>query len=285
MILKIAGIVFSITSDISLRSSPADSIDKSFFSTGTPDTSICFHFMKLEKYEPHPNSLLFSRKDICNVYSEYGDLVMISGEQRNPQLTARIAKDFTYVDVFIGSDGESLFNDKDVSLLLGYPPVRFILSGLLIQRGGLLVHGCGIERHSKGYLFAGKSGDGKSTIAKLWEEEAEILNDEFIALVFHEGQYKIYGTPWTGNDSEGLYGGYPLENLFFLHHSSTNAARKVAGTMAASMLFARCFAPIWYKKGIDLTLDVVEHLVRHVPCYNLGFRPDKSVIDYVQDFK
>jgi hypothetical protein len=285
MILKIAGIVFSITSDISLRSLPDESIDKSFFSSDSPDAHIYFHFKKLEKFEPHPDSLLFSRKDVCKVYSEYSDLVMISGEQGNPQLTARIAKDFSYVDVFIQSSRDICFHDQSVSHLLGYPPVRFILSCLLIQRDGLLIHGCGIIKDSKGYLFAGKSGDGKSTMASLWKKDSDILNDEFVALVFHKGQYRIFGTPWTGNESGGLYGGDELEHLFFLHHASTNRAEKVTGTMAASMLLARSFAPIWYKKGIDLTLNVVEHLVRHVPCYDLGFLPDKSVIDYVQDFK
>ena len=55
--------------------------------------------------------------------------------------------------------------------------------------------------------------------------------------------------------------------------------------MAASMLLARSFAPIWYEEGINQALDVIEQIVCQVPCYDLGFIPDTSVIDYVRNLK
>jgi hypothetical protein len=82
-----------------------------------------------------------------------------------------------------------------------------------------------------------------------------------------------------------LFGGDPLDKLFFLRHDSINTANRVDGTMAASMLLARSFAPIWYEEGINQTLDVIEQIVCHVPCYDLGFLPDTSVIDYVRNLK
>ncbi len=56
---------------------------------------------------------------------------------------------------------------------------RLLLSGL-----GLLVHSAGLSDRRAGYLFAGRSGDGKSTLAKLaLAAGLEVLSDDGIALL------------------------------------------------------------------------------------------------------
>jgi len=51
------------------------------------------------------------------------------------------------------------------------------------------------------------------------------------------------------------------------------------------MLLVRCFPPLWDAEGMRFTLDFCAHLVGEVPCYELGFVPDGSVVDFVRCVK
>ena len=53
--------------------------------------------------------------------------------------------------------------------------------------------------------------------------------------------------------------------------------------MASSMLLTRCFPPLWDAEGMRVTLDFCAQLVETIPCYELGFVPDKSVLDFIKN--
>jgi len=119
----------------------------------------------------------------------------------------------------------------------------------LLARGrGLLMHACAIDDGGRGYLFAGNSTHGKTTIARLWEGQARILNDDRIALrPGEDGRIWLYCTPWHGEYDQITLRPVPLDKLFFLRHSPQNTLTPRAGAAAASMLLARCFPmpPAW----------------------------------------
>ena len=65
-------------------------------------------------------------------------------------------------------------------------PLDELLYGALLARGrGAEIHGCGlIDAHGNGLLFAGRSGAGKTTMARLWQDVpgTTILSDDRIIL-------------------------------------------------------------------------------------------------------
>ena len=154
---------------------------------------------------------------------------------------------------------------------------------LIARRGGLLVHGCGVVDRGKGYLFAGHADHGKSTIAKLWGNKAEVLGDEIVAVIAEDGGCRIYGTPWHGDYPHVSYGGLPLEKIFFLRHSEKNFVTAVTGATAGSYLLARSFSPLWDREATAFALGAADRLVNQVPCYELGFLPDDRVVEFVRD--
>jgi hypothetical protein len=95
----------------------------------------------------------------------------------------------------------------------------------------------------------------------------------------------MYGTPWHGEYTGVSPHGVPVEKIFFLHHAKTNSVKQCRNAIAASMLLARCFPPIWDAEGMKYTLDFCAQLVNTVPCYELNFVPDKSVIDFIRCVK
>jgi hypothetical protein len=166
--------------------------------------------------------------------------------------------------------------------LLEFPLLQLLMVCLLAQGRGLMVHACGIDDGGRGYLFAGNSTDGKTTMARLWKDHAIILNDDRIVLRQHEGRFWMYGTPWHGEYRGVSPRGLPLEQVFFLRHAKADDIHRVEGAKAASMLLTRCFPPLWDAAGMSFTLDFCAQLAADVPCHELGFVPDESVVDLVR---
>ena len=77
--------------------------------------------------------------------------------------------------------------------------LRPLLAARLLATGGLLVHSAAVD----GYLFAGRSGAGKSTIARLALEAGRaVLSDDLNALVADQHGFAIAPLPFTGDLSE-----------------------------------------------------------------------------------
>lgn len=73
---------------------------------------------------------------------------------------------------------------------------------LTLNLGKILIHASAIEFNGKAYLFLGESGTGKSTHARLWQENikgARLLNDDSpIISINSENNILVYGSPWSG---------------------------------------------------------------------------------------
>jgi hypothetical protein len=166
---------------------------------------------------------------------------------------------------------------------LGYPLNQVLMILILSRRAGILLHACGIDDHGSGFLFLGNSGHGKSTMAKLWSEHhATVLNDDRIVVREREGKIWMYGTPWPGDFKDFSPAGLPVGKIFFLHPDRETRVIPQNGAKAVAMLLTRSFPPLWDKEGMTLTMDFCHRLANSIPCYNLHFRRDQSVIDCVR---
>ncbi|MEA3441664.1 MAG: hypothetical protein U9R58_15425 [Chloroflexota bacterium] len=74
----------------------------------------------------------------------------------------------------------------------------------------------------------------------------------------------------------------PLEKIFFLRHANTNETILKGGIAAATMLLTRYFPPLWDESGMQFTLNFCAQQVETVPCCELGFAPDKDVLELVR---
>lgn len=65
------------------------------------------------------------------------------------------------------------------------------------------MHASVIEKGGKALVFLGKSGTGKSTHSRLWQEfvpGCQLLNDdEPIIRVMEDGSARVFGAPWSGS--------------------------------------------------------------------------------------
>jgi hypothetical protein len=167
---------------------------------------------------------------------------------------------------------------------LGYPLEELLVVNLLAQGRGVLLHASAVSDQGQGILFNGMSGAGKSTMATLWEgrEGVTVLSDDRVIVREHDGEFWAYGTPWHGSARISSPETVALDRLFLIQHGEQNAVRRLEPLQAASRILARSFPPLWDARGMDFTLAFLERLVEAVPCYQLGFVPDESAVDFVQ---
>jgi hypothetical protein len=174
--------------------------------------------------------------------------------------------------------------DKPV-YALEYPLDEVLVSNLLAMGRGIEIHGCGLsDADGKGYLFAGQSGAGKSTTARLWSglEGVQVLSDERIILRAREGRIWMYGTPWHGEACMGGPISAPLDAIFFPARGASNEFIRLGQTEAAARLFACSFPPFYSRSGLAFTLEFLEEVTRPVRACELRFVPDERAVEFVR---
>jgi hypothetical protein len=199
---------------------------------------------------------------------------------RGAYQTALVSSDFSSGEIIVSSD---LRRPRD-RFPLRYPLAELLMIGMLAQGHGLMLHACAAQDGEGATVFAGVSGAGKSTMARIWLEnsDATLLSDDRVILRAHDDGIWVYGTPWHGDAHVACPGRAPLRTIAFLQHGVENCAVRLAPVQAALGLLIRGFLPFWDHAGMGFSLDMMDRVCRAVPCYDLSFVPDASIVEYVR---
>lgn len=152
--------------------------------------------------------------------------------------------------------------------------LRVAYSLALVDACGLLVHAASLMRDGKAYLFCGRSGSGKTTVARL-SSEATLLSDEISMVRTHEGHARCYGTPFWGELARGGENrSAPLVGIYFLRQATRHAVEVLKPRQALQQLLPNV---LFFAREAQLTahvLNIAADLVAAVPCFDLAFLPD-----------
>ena len=164
------------------------------------------------------------------------------------------------------------------------PTLELLLIQYLAQGRGLIVHACGIDDRDGGRLFVGESGAGKSTLSNLWHQEngAAIFSDDRIILRKKGSECWMYGTPWHGEARFVSPRSAKLEHIFFLKHDQNNAIRTLNRADTVVEFLKASFPPLWDSQGVEFAMAFLSDLTKAVPCGELSFKPDASIIDFIK---
>jgi len=207
------------------------------------------------------------RKFIFKIFEELPDL----------RRTLTLPPDFKGANLYFADT-----SDRFVDPFLG-PTMELMMVSYLAQARGVIIHACGVARQGKGVLFVGESGAGKSTLARMWDQDSgvEVLSDDRTIVRKKGGEFWMYGTPWHGDAAFGSPRGVRLESIFFLCHGRENSVEVVRGSNPVSQLLTCSFPPLWDPRGMQGVLELVTELAAHVECRKLRFKPDRSVIEFI----
>jgi hypothetical protein len=168
---------------------------------------------------------------------------------------------------------------------LEYPLDELLLTNWLSLGRGVEVHACAVVDHDGcGYLFAGHSGAGKTTMARQWlgGSGVSVLSDDRVVLRKIDDRIWMYGTPWHGDEPLASPARAEVTRGFFLEHAASNQAEAVGGATAVAKLLARSFPPFSSAAGLEATVSLLAEIVQRIPFADFGFVPTPAVRDVVR---
>lgn len=165
-----------------------------------------------------------------------------------------------------------------------HPLGILMVSAIIMNSNGFLIHASGVKDGENGYLFTGVSGIGKSTMANIWSKNgAEIVNDDRL-IIYKENQgYQFANTPMPHYND--ISKNAPLKAIFLLTQAKDNYCNKIIGAQALSKVMANFIQQLFDKELVEKHLEKTMDLVMQVPVYDLGFRPDDDIVSLVRALK
>lgn len=149
----------------------------------------------------------------------------------------------------------------------------------------LIVHSCGILRHGQVLLFAGPSGIGKTTIARLCGDEyGQVLNDEGVLVSrpnHHNGALMVQGIPIIGELPQRLNVIASLRVVLLLKQSQRTSVRRLDQMEAYTRFMRQVARPVYLGQQdrrtiYSLIAEFSDEVSRTTPFYELEFTLDRE---------
>ena len=160
--------------------------------------------------------------------------------------------------------------------------LRIVHTLALAPQGGFLLHASSAVRHGRAHVFAGVSGAGKTTMARLAPPDALVMTDE-VSCLRREGRgYVAHGTPFAGELARpGANVSAPVEAIYMLKHGRENRVAALEPAQAARALLSTIlfFAedPALVRQVFASALELVERM----PVRRLAFVPEAGAWDLI----
>ena len=145
----------------------------------------------------------------------------------------------------------------------------------------ILFHGSAISVEGEAFIFAAKSGTGKSTQARLWREyfgeAAVMINDDKPLLKISGNEVRVYGSPWNGKHQLGGNISAPLKAIAILERAEENRISPLDKRSALPMLCQQSYRP---RKAESLakTMELIDRLGTGVKLCKLGCNMEPEAV-------
>jgi hypothetical protein len=147
---------------------------------------------------------------------------------------------------------------------------------LTSREWGLVIHSSCLVQGGEAYLFAGHSGAGKSTVARL-SRPRPILSDEATIIRLDAQGVLVYNSPFRSDtDMPSLTEPYRLQAVHLLHQASYNKRFPLAKMDAVLKLLQRVFYWAHDPKETKKLMTMCKTLVERVPVYELSFQKNDT---------
>lgn len=154
--------------------------------------------------------------------------------------------------------------------------LRILLTLLLLEKDGLLLHAATLERGGTALAFLGRSGAGKTTLARL-AGSRQVLTDEISLVRLVEGEPRAYGSPFWGEMAgAGRPADLPLRAFHVLVKDQRNFGERLGETEAVKALLLHT---LFFASDPELSerlLHLATRWAACVPVYRFHFVPDPS---------
>ncbi|WP_321492455.1 hypothetical protein [uncultured Desulfobacter sp.] len=192
-------------------------------------------------------------------------------------------KEHSFLDVYNDSSIKEQFLKGGLTSLTMFPTDQILMGRILAYRNGCIMHSLGVSLDNQGLLFVGHSDAGKSTMAGIMKQGAEILCDDRNIIRKKDNAYFVSGTWSHGDVPDVSPATLPLKGIFFLEKADTNLVSPVTDSRYAfERLLACMIRPFETRDWWDNALDFLSGLCQQVPCWNLQFDKSGQAYDLIK---
>ncbi|MBP5773025.1 MAG: hypothetical protein J6W35_03040 [Eubacterium sp.] len=141
-----------------------------------------------------------------------------------------------------------------------------------IDYGVVLFHSSVVEVDGKCFLFAAKSGTGKSTHTRMWREvfgdRAVMINDDKPLIRKIDDKFYAYGTPWDGKHELSVNRKSPIKAICYIERGEKNEIEKGDAVATVYKLLAQVYRPR-NEEGTIKVLDFADSMLKSIPMYEM----------------
>lgn len=149
---------------------------------------------------------------------------------------------------------------------------RKLCEYVLKNANGIIFHSSAIAVDGNAYLFTAPSGTGKSTHTRLWREllgdKAVMINDDKPIIRYEDGDFYVYGTPWTGKHHLGENVRVKVKAVCEIKRGTKNLIQKISPFEAFITVMNQTLRPK-DEEDVDKLLKLIEKLLESVKTYRL----------------
>jgi hypothetical protein len=161
--------------------------------------------------------------------------------------------------------------------------IRIIHTLTLASGQGFLLHAASAIRAGQALVFAGPSGAGKTTIARLAPPDAMLLSDEVSYIRKCGSDFIASGTPFTGElGRAGENVSAPLRALYLLEHGAGNKISRIPDAEAVRLLMRNILFFAGDPELVSGVFALACEFVAAVPVSRLSFVPDAGVWETIR---
>jgi hypothetical protein len=154
--------------------------------------------------------------------------------------------------------------------------LRILLSWVLLRHAGFLLHAATVVRNGRAYVFTGRSGAGKSTVAAL-SPAGSVWTDEISLLRREKGEWRAYGTPFWGEfRAAGANSSAPVAGIFRLRQAGENRVEALSPVELLRNILPNVLFFSEEPVANQQLLEILGQAVKEISGYHLAFRKDQT---------
>ena len=284
---RIAGITLRVESDLPITDSTFHTKFKLFQVDGPGEDNISLrHHFSLPNLDRWDLGKEIYRKPPWAIYKKDDSWAYlgISSIPENKHVHQFALFNYDHTKGSVYNRWEKTFLEGNLHSLTLFPTDQILLARVLADRGGCYFHSSGMTLDGEGILFLGHSGSGKSTVATIMRDRANILCDDRMIVRRWEDGFRIHGNWSHGDISEVSANSASLRAIMFIQQAKENQLIPIDNKPKTIRKLLSCLIrPLITSDWWEKMLTLVGKIACEVPCYHLYFDRSGKIVDILAD--